>query len=235
MKIKGPLTDAAFLERPNRFLTMVKIDGGREESHLPDPGRLKELLVPGARIRVRRASDGSLLTRKTRWTTVMVKAGSHWVSIDSTLPNRFVKWLLDRGDLPMFRGWGLVRTEVPYGRHRFDFLLEKEGRLLYLEVKSVTLVEGGVGMFPDAVTQRGSRQMAALADLVRSGVDSGVLFVCQRGDVELFRPQWDRDPGFARALVEAEKTGVKVWAISAEVTGTAIRFKNEIPCDLTPF
>ena len=235
MKISGPLIDATFVERPNRFLTIVEVHGHRVESHLPDPGRLKELLTPGARLKVRPVSNGMSSRRKTNWTTVMVRTGQQWVSIDTTLPNRIVEHLLKARELPMLAGFRLAQREVNYGHHRFDFLLENNGQLFYLEVKSVTLVENGVAMFPDAVTERGARHMVGLSDLVKSGTAAGVLFVCQRSDVTLFRPQWRQDPTFARTLVEAEKRGVKIWAIACNVSPSIIGFRKEIPYDLTHF
>lgn len=231
MKIDGPLKDAVFLERPNRFLTIVEMEGERVESHLPDPGRLKELLLPRVALKVRKAKETS--GRKTHWTTVMVKSGMQWVSIDSTLPNRFVEELLREKALPMFKDWHLKRKEVPHGRHRFDFLLSKGSRELYLEVKSVTLVEDGIAMFPDAVTERGTRHVKALAEIVRSGKRAAVLFVCQRSDVKLFRPLWERDLRFAQSMQKAEAAGVEVHVISANITPREITYKEVIPYDLT--
>jgi sugar fermentation stimulation protein A len=110
--------------------------------------------------------------------------------------------------------------------------LEKNGIPFYLEVKSVTLVEDGVAMFPDAVTERGTRHMTALSELVKSGNDAGVLFVCQRSDVNSFRPQCERDPKFAESLKSAEKTGVRIHVIKAKVTPESIKYMGEIPYNL---
>ena len=241
MKIVGPLFDATFVDRPNRFLTIVKIDGIKVKSHLPDPGRLEELLIPGATLKVRHVfpqgppDNGQMTNRKTEWTTVMVKTCNQWVSIDTTLPNRFVRCLLDKSDLPFLIDFHLVKQEVTVGHHRFDFLLEGANGLFYLEVKSVTLVENGVAMFPDAVTVRGKRHLEALAEMSNEGKDTGVLFVCQRSDVVEFRPQWNRDPKFSKTLIEAEAAGVKIRVISANVSPTKILFEKEIPYNLTYF
>ena len=129
MKIPGPLRDARFVERPNRFLTVVDIDGKHVKSHLPDPGRLKELLVPDAQLKVR-PRDSQSSHRRTSWTTLLVKKGRNWVSIDSTLPNRFVQSLLVNGELPIYDLYTLVRREVTVGSHRFDFLLKKKRKTL---------------------------------------------------------------------------------------------------------
>ena len=77
--------------------------------------------------------------------------------------------------------------------------------------------------------------MNTLAALSRSGIGAAVLFVCQRSDVHCFRPQWDRDPKFAHALVEAEQAGVSISVIAAAVSPDAIEYEKTIPYDLTPF
>ena len=60
--IDGPLLNATFISRPNRFITRVKINNNIFESHLADPGRLEELLIPGAKLYVRKARK-NLYTR----------------------------------------------------------------------------------------------------------------------------------------------------------------------------
>ena len=48
-----------------------------------------------------------------------------------------------------------IVRESTFGESRFDLLLEDEHGRRYVEVKSVTLVESGVGLFPDSPTVRG--------------------------------------------------------------------------------
>ncbi|MGD8867437.1 MAG: hypothetical protein PVI01_07395, partial [Gemmatimonadales bacterium] len=71
MKLPGPLIEARFRDRPNRFLSIVELQGELLEAHLPDPGRLRELLTPGRRVWVR-PSPGP--KRKTRYTLAVVEA-----------------------------------------------------------------------------------------------------------------------------------------------------------------
>lgn len=232
MKIEGPLILGKFIERPNRFITMVEVDGKVVRSHLPDPGRLKELLLPGAELLLRPAPDGS--ERKTKFSTVMVNHKGQLVSLVSALPNRFVKESLQQGDISIFKEFQYVRAEVPHGNHRFDFLLkDRNKKPFFLEVKSVTYVENHLAKFPDAVTERGTRHAKALAKLVRNGNGAGILFVCQRPDASRFEPMWDRDPKFAKALLEAKETGVEVWCITTQLSETQMTFEKEIPVNLT--
>ena len=231
MKIKGPLIPAKFVERPNRFITIIDINGIKYRSHLPDPGRLKELLNPGANLLVRPASENS--KRKTRYTTVMVNHNGQLISLVSSLPNQFVKEGLLKKELPMLKNYYLLRPEISVGNHRFDFLLQgSDGKNFYLEVKSVTFVENAVAKFPDAVTVRGAKHALALKALVENGEKAGILFVCQRPDAILFCPMWERDPKLARAVLEANRSGVSVWCITLNVSETEMTFHKEIPVNL---
>ncbi len=233
MKIEGPLVSGKFVDRPNRFIAMVAVDGQIVRSHLPDPGRLKELLIPGADLLVRPAPKGS--ERKTKYSTVMVRHEGQLISLVSALPNRFVLESLQEGILPMFKAFRFVRAEIAQGNHRFDFLLEDENENpFYLEVKSVTFVENGCAKFPDAVTARGARHAKALSDLVMNGKRAGILFVCQRPDADRFEPMWDRDPKFSQALYDAQKAGVLVWCIATNISETEMTYKTEIPVNLEP-
>ena len=233
MNIEGPLISGVFIERPNRFITLVEINGEIVRSHLPDPGRLKELLIPGIEVLLRPAS--SFGKRKTKFSTVMVRSKGKLISLVSALPNQFVKESIEKNILPMFHNYKIIRPEIPYGNHRFDFLLnDYEDSIFYLEVKSVTYVTNGLAQFPDAITSRGAKHVVALTNLVTSGVKTGILFVCQRDDPISFAPMWDRDPKFSKVLFEASKAGVKIWCISTSVTETEITFKQEIPVNLNP-
>jgi len=59
MKIIGPLIKGKFVARPNRFMTDIELSGEIVESHLPDPGRLLELLIPGTNVWLRPAPKNS--------------------------------------------------------------------------------------------------------------------------------------------------------------------------------
>ena len=231
MKIEGPLINAVFIERPNRFITIIEIGGEKHKSHLPDPGRLKELLIPGASLLVRPAPENK--ERSTAFTTIMVNLKGQWISLVSTLPNQFVKYSFQKNRIPIFQKYKLVRPEVTIRNHRFDFLLSnKSGKNFFLEVKSVTFVENGIAKFPDAVTTRGMNHAKTLTNLVKEGEFAGILFVCQRPDATLFEPMWDRDPMFSNVLFNAYKMGVKVWCITLNVSQTEISFNKEIPVNL---
>jgi len=140
-------------------------------------------------------------------------SGQGLVSLDTTLPNRLIADALKEGALDEFAGWALERVEFAHGRSRLDFLLRGEdGRSLALEVKSVTLVENGVALFPDAVTERGARHVRELTEIAgKPGWKSAVLFVLQRSDAHTIRAARGIDPGFASALAEGIASGIRVY------------------------
>jgi sugar fermentation stimulation protein A len=240
----GPLAPAVFLRRPNRFVVRCRLAGrpgapedaeaGADapvvEAHLPDPGRLTDLLVEGRRLLLRPAGAPG---RKTDWTAVLVRsAGGTWVSVDTTLPNRLVENGLRRRALGELAGWSLHAPEVALGGSRIDFVLgrpDDEARLA-LEVKSVTLVRGRVGRFPDAVTARGTRHVRELAEVeARDGWRAAVLFVAQRPDVERISADEEIDPEFARALGVAREAGVGALGRRCRVDRSRVELGPAVP------
>lgn len=198
----GELTTAIFIERPNRFLVSCRLETGEVvEAHLADPGRLKELLLPGALLYLRFVDNPK---RKTKWSVILVKAPGKdtLVSLQSTLANRIARKALEHGAILELADWQVVRPEYSLGKSRWDFLLEdKQENKLLLEVKSCTLVHDGVAMFPDAVTERGKKHLQELTQLHTSGdFACAVLFVVQRNDAKVFKPAQHIDPAFAEAL-----------------------------------
>lgn len=213
--IPGPLTRARFVERPNRFLVRVGLDEGPEEgdvveAHLPDPGRLEELLLPDAAMWLRPATGS---TRRTRWTAVLVERpdGEGLVSLDTSLPNRLAATALLAGAVEELADWTVERAEWAHEGSRFDFLMARGEERLVVEVKSVTLVEDRTALFPDAVTARGARHVRELTALARRpGWHAAVLFILQRPDADRIVAARSIDPVFADALAEAGAGGVRI-------------------------
>lgn len=244
METGGPLAPAVFVERPNRFVVRCRLAGGPGapadadveeraplvEAHLPDPGRLSDLLLEGRRLLLRPAAAPG---RRTDWTAVLARSGDggRWVSVDTTLPNRLVERGLRAGALEELSDWELAGTEVSVGDSRLDFVLDRPGgRRLALEVKSVTLVRNGVGRFPDAVTARGTRHVRELAELgARSGWKGAVLFVAQRSDVDVVAADPEIDPDFAQALSDARRAGVLALARRCRVDRRSVALGPSVP------
>lgn len=225
------LCEARFVERPNRFLLRCDLPGTAEpvEVHMADPGRLRELLLPGRRVWIRPARSP---TRRTAWSAVLVEApdGRGLVSVDTMLPNRLIHRALLAGALEELDGWSLERRECALGSSRIDFLLARGEDRLALEVKSVTLVEDGVALFPDAVTARGARHLRELAEVVeRPRWEAAILFVLQRPDGARIEAARSIDPAFADALAEARAAGVRILGRRCRVSLDRLELADGVP------
>ena len=217
----------------NRFLARVAIDGREHGAHIPNSGRLAELMAPGLEVTLEPSTNP---LRKTAYTLKSVRLGGKWVCVDSTIPNALAqKMAMDRA-FPMFAGYDSARREVTIGGHRFDLRLDGPGkRSMIVEVKSVTLVRDGVAMFPDAPTIRGASHLRALAAMNGDELRRLVVFVVQRSDARRFRPNAGTDPDFAQALKEAAQAGVDILAVKCAVGASSISVCGSLDVELVEF
>jgi len=228
-----PLVRMLFKERPNRFiLTCLHEETNSIETvHLADPGRLKELLVKDTVVYVLPSTNPN---RKTKWTAVLVEHEGIFVSVNTTFPNKLIEKVLKSSALPELNTFKWVKSEFAYGNSRWDFMLQNEkGEGLLLEVKSVTLAEGKIGMFPDAVTARGAKHVQELAAIAKEGTwNTAILFVVQREDVDLVTSAAHIDPFFAESLIHAEQAGVRLLAYTCKLSLEGIQLDRPIPVEL---
>lgn len=206
---------ARFVARPNRFVARVALPDGTEQVvHVKNTGRCRELLVPGAPVYL--AESGNPL-RKTRYDLIAVEKGPLLVNLDSQAPNRvFAEWAQAGGFRP---GLTLLRPETRWGNSRFDFYWEDaDGAKGFVEVKGVTLEEGGHARFPDAPTQRGVKHLEELLRCRRQGYEAAVCFVVQMSGMADFAPNDATHPAFGEALRRAAAGGVVILARECAVT-----------------
>lgn len=201
-----------FRDRPNRFIAQVELDGKLETVHVKNTGRCRELLVPGAKVWCQKSENPA---RKTKFDLICVEKGPYLINMDSQAPNKAVQeWLLG-GGMGQIRD---LRPETVHGDSRFDFAFQKDGKQCYLEVKGVTLEDGGICAFPDAPTERGAKHLRGLQRAVAEGCACYALFVIQMRPVLYLHPNDATDPVFGKALREAAAGGVHVLAVDCQVT-----------------
>jgi sugar fermentation stimulation protein A len=229
VRLKGPLVAGTFIRRDNRFRATVEVGGQPVWAHVPNSGRLGELLVSGHPVLLRQAD---LPHRKTKYDLALVELDRGLVSVDARLPNKLVHEAIAAGQMPEFIGYETIRREVAYGASRLDFVLEDDERRCFIEVKSVTLVCDGVALFPDAPTQRGRRHVGELAQAVQEGERAAVVFAVQREDATMFAPNDGADPAFGQALREAARAGVEVYAYRCRVSRNEVVLDRPIPVAL---
>lgn len=218
------IREAVFLDRPNRFIAHVLLDGAPVVCHVKNTGRCRELLVPGAKVILNRGANP---LRKTAYDLVSVYKGARLVNMDSQAANDIAAEYLPR----LFPDLTELRREIAWGDSRFDFCGVKGGRPFYLEVKGVTLEREDRVYFPDAPTERGVKHLKELIRLKRSGTDAYVLFIVQMQDVISLQANRDTDPAFADALNGARDAGVGIYAVDCLVTPESVVANEPVPVE----
>ncbi len=211
-----------FIDRPNRFIAHVYIDGCVKTVHVKNTGRCKELLLPEARVVLEKSDNPN---RKTAYDLIAVyKEKLGWVNIDSQAPNKVAgEWLETRG-------FDYVKPECKYGDSRIDFYMEKGNDKYLMEVKGCTLEIDGQGYFPDAPTTRGVRHIYELINAVKEGYKAVLLFVIQMEKVESVLPYAMTDKAFEKAYNEAKENGVMIKFLKCKVKEDELAFHeiNEV-------
>lgn len=221
----GKVLRGTFLERPNRFLARVEIQGREELCHVKNTGRCRELLVSGAEVYVEESENPG---RKTKYDLIAVYKGGMLVNMDSQIPNAVVEEWIQKGNL--LKNVAILKRETVFGNSRFDLYAEfGESRRAFLEVKGVTLEQEGIARFPDAPTLRGIKHVDELCRCAAEGYDAYLIFVIQMKGVTSFEPNRATHPEFGDALIRARAAGVRILAADCMVTPTSISLDRQIP------
>ena len=215
---------ATFLERPNRFLAYVLLDGSQVICHVKNTGRCQELLVPGCQVFIQHCPSPF---RKTEYDLIAVKKGRRVINMDSSAPNIvFGEWL---------RSGGLgfipddIRPEYRYKDSRFDFFFVHNAHSCLAEVKGVTLEDAGIVRFPDAPTERGIKHLHGLTQAVREGWEAWAVFIVQMEDVYRLEPNWKTHAAFGKALCQARDAGVRLMALDCHVEPDCLTVRSPVP------
>ena len=216
-----------FLNRPNRFIAHVELDGEEVVCHVKNTGRCRELLTPRAVVYLEESDNSN---RKTRYDLIGVEKGGRKINMDSQAPNQvFGEWARGGGFRSDLRK---LQSETTYGNSRFDFYWESSEKRGFVEVKGVTLEEDGVVLFPDAPTQRGIKHLEELVAAKAAGYDAAVCFVIQMEGVKCFRPNDRTHPEFGAALRKAAQAGVEIIAVDCTVERDSLKIRERVPVEL---
>lgn len=211
------IVKGTFLDRPNRFIAHVELDGKRETVHVKNTGRCRELLLPGAEIWLTAPGTEG---RKTKYDLVTVrKENGLLVNIDSQAPNAVVKEWLEK------QQYDAIVPEYTYGDSRIDFYIERGAERTLMEVKGCTLEREGIGYFPDAPTDRGVKHLRELAKAVKDGYRAALAFAIQMDGIKEVRPNIQTHPEFGTAMQEARDAGVEILFLSCHVEPDGLTVK----------
>jgi sugar fermentation stimulation protein A len=212
------LVEGRLIQRYKRFLADVELeDGSIVTAHTTNTGSMKTCWEPGDPVLLEPAANPE---RKLKFTWLAVERPGGWVGVETGMPNRVVAEAARRDALPGLPGLHTVRTEVKYGseRSRIDVLaLDREERQVFIEVKNTTLKEGPWALFPDAVTERGTKHLRELQAMVREGHRAAIALFVHRTDVDRFDAAREIDPTYAAELERAAKTGVAVLPLAVRL------------------
>lgn len=233
MLFQTPLVPARLLRRYKRFLADAVLEDGREiTAHCANPGSMAGLAEAGTRIWLEPNDDPR---KKLKFSWRLVDHGNgHFTGVDTGIPNQLIKAALSKKSLPGLTGYDEMRSEVRYGKDsRIDFWLGTSGGPdTFVEVKSVTLCrEPGLAEFPDSITARGAKHLAALAEIAREGHRAVMLYVVQRTDCHRARLASDIDPAYAEAAREARAQGVVSMALACRLSPTGVKLGAALPIE----
>jgi sugar fermentation stimulation protein A len=230
MQYSRPLVEGRLIRRYKRFLADIQLPDGVITAACPNTGSLMGCCDAGSRVWL---SESDSATRKYRHTWELVEVGKVMVGINTGLPNALVGEAIGDGTIGELSGYATMRREVAFGeeRSRVDWLLEAPDRApCYVEVKNVTAAASkGVALFPDCVSERGTKHLRELMRLKARGLRPVQLYCVQRGDVREVRPADGIDHEYGRTLREAIAAGVEVLAYRARVTPQEVRLAERIP------
>ena len=223
---EAPLVDAVFLKRPNRFVSEVRLSSGEVvKAHMPNTGRMGELLTAGARLRLAYSPSPK---RKTAYTVLAVFYHDVWVCTYAALANTLAFDYIQNK-----QHFDLLRREKIYADSRFDLYAESGDNKYLWEIKSVNLVVSherqNIALFPDAPTSRGLKHIKGLIQAAKAGYHTAVLFVVLRCDAEAVMINGITDPDLAGVIDEAIDAGVAMGAIRCRVDENTINVEKTLP------
>ncbi len=224
-------SEGILIERPNRFLAIVDIIDHkgvkrRDKVHVHDPGRLRDVLYPGNRVLLRKAFNPK---RKTGWDMIAGKIGNEWILINSSFHRQISDWVIENAVVDLFCDQDHVLPEQKYGDSRLDYLLVKDGRSIWIEVKGCTLADKGIASFPDAPTTRGKRHLDELVKAKTEGHEAVMLILVFRPEAKCFTANGLIDPRFADTFEHSIASGVRVFPLLFSFEEGALYYHRQLP------
>lgn len=234
VRFQGDLRRGVLLRRYKRFFVDAELEGGDTiTAHTPNTGGMTGLLGERAPVLLTYAPAPH---KKLDYTLQAIRVGRSWVGTNTYLANPLAEAAVVEGMIPRLRGYREVQREVRYGteRSRVDFVLRghRSRPDCFVEVKSVTLREGRRALFPDAVSERGTKHLRELAAVAKGGGRAAMLYLTQRPDCEWFAPADDVDPAYGAALRAARDAGVELYCLVARVRGAGMTVTGRLPIRL---
>ena len=227
MKFTKALIKGKFLKRYKRFFADIKVNKEIIIAHCPNTGSMMGLLNENNDAWVLKNDNPK---RKLKYTLQILKTSKNVIGVNTHLANKLVHEGLQNNTLLEFKNLDKIVTEKFYNKEtRFDFLVEKNKKKFFIEVKNVTLIrDGKTSEFPDAITTRGSKHIKTLMDAHKKGYECYVLFLVQIENCKYFRIAKDIDNEYYENYKLAKKSGVKFIAYNCKVGSKEIKIDKKV-------
>lgn len=214
-----------FINRTNKYVAEIEIEGSVENVHVHDPGRLTELLYKDNQVIVNRVDNPK---RKTCWDFIAAQKGEKYILVNSMFHNKIAAELIMDNEISPIKNITELRSEVKYNDSRFDFKgKDGNGENIWIEIKGCTLSENGTAMFPDAPTVRGRKHLNELIEIKEKGERAAVVILVF-SDAAKFRPKHETDPEFAEVFYNAIEAGVEIYPVLLEYENGDIFYVREL-------
>jgi len=234
LHLKGKMLRGRFLDRRRKFIVRAKVGPRVVEAFLSHTGKLSDILQPNNIVLLRERTAGE--KGHLPYEMLAVRQGRTWVCIRSQYANLLLEQAIRLGTYSVLpEGATLKREPRLPGGGRADLGWKSPTQALQgiVEVKSCSERRGDQAVFPDTITERGTRQARVLGNLARKGLDVRLCFVALRSDVREIGLARDIDPVFVRAAEWAREQGVKmegfIGRVSASRSVLRITLGGKIP------
>ena len=217
MEFTKSLIKGKLIKRYKRFFVDVKLDKEIVTAHCPNTGSMKGLLDKGNDVYLLPNNDPK---RKLKFGLEIIKTRKNLVGVNTHMANKIVQHGLENNLIKELKNNDFIKPEVFFNKEtRFDFLLEKNNKKSFVEVKNVTLFrDKKTAEFPDAITSRGSKHLLALIDAIKKGYKSYLLFLVQIQNMNYFKIARDIDKEYYKNYLIAKKVGVNFLAYRCNIS-----------------
>ncbi|MFO6423980.1 DNA/RNA nuclease SfsA [Motilimonas sp. KMU-193] len=217
MQFDSALQAATLVRRYKRFLAdVILADGSEITVHVANTGAMTHCGEPGDTVWL---SDSNNSKRKYRYSWEYTQnAAGDLICVNTQRANQVVKEGLIKQQIAPLSSYQQITSEVKYGSEnsRIDFLLRQPALPdCYVEVKSVTLLEQGLGWFPDTQTVRGQKHLRELIEVKQTGARAVLLFAVMHSGIKQVRAAKHLDPIYTELIGQAVASGVEIYAYGA--------------------
>jgi sugar fermentation stimulation protein A len=227
MKFTKPLLKGKLIKRYKRFFVDIKLNKEIVIAHCPNTGSMMGLLSEGNDVFISKSEDPK---RKLKYTLEIIKVKKNFVGVNTHFANKIAFHGLSNSLIKEISNNDNIKPEVFFDKDtRFDFLIKKKNKKIFVEVKNVTLCrKNGVAEFPDAITSRGSKHLKTLVQAVKKGYEANLLFLVQIQGVKTFKIAKDIDEEYYENYIFAKKNGVKFLAYRCKINSQEIKIEKKL-------